>query len=60
MPAHLKSRRTRPTTPRPAAPAPDLHSQLEELLDTVWEAEANWRFDDRIDLALGKRRPTRS
>ena len=55
MPAHLKSRRTRPSTPRPAAP--DLHSQLEELLNTVWDAEANWRLDDRIDLALGKRRP---
>jgi hypothetical protein len=37
--------------------APDLQSQLEELLDAVWDAEANWRLDDRIDLALGKRRP---
>ena len=55
MPAHLKSRRTRPSTPGPVAP--DLQSQLEELLDTVWDAEANWRLDDRIDLALGKRRP---
>ena len=58
MPAHLKSRRTRPTTPRPEAAAPDLQSQLEGLLDMVWEAEANWRLDDRIDLALGQRRPT--
>jgi hypothetical protein len=55
MPAHLKSRRTRPSAPRPIV-APDLQSQFEELLDTVWDAEANWRFDDRIDLALGKRR----
>jgi hypothetical protein len=55
MPAHVKSRRTRPSTPRPVV-APDLHSQLEELLDTVWDAEANWRLDDRIDLALGKSR----
>ena len=29
----------------------DLHSQLEELLSTVRSAEANWRFDDRLDLA---------
>ena len=31
---------------------PDLHSQLEALLDAVWAAEANWRFDDRLDQAL--------
>lgn len=36
---------------------PDLATQLEALLDAVWEAEANWRFDDRLDLALGARRP---
>jgi hypothetical protein len=60
MPAHLKSRRTRPTPPRPVAAAPDLQSQLEGLLGMVWEAEANWRLDDRIDLALGKRRPAQS
>jgi hypothetical protein len=55
MSTHIKSRRNRPSTPSPSA-APDLHSQLEELLDTVWDAEANWRLDDRIDLALGKSR----
>jgi hypothetical protein len=55
MPAHLKSRRPRPSTPLPVL-APDLQSQLEELLDKVWDAEANWRLDDRIDLALGKSR----
>jgi hypothetical protein len=45
--------------PEAPAPAPvsspsqvDLHSQLEELLDSVWRAEADWRFNDRIDLAL--------
>ena len=54
MPAHLKSRRKHPGTAPKAAP--DLQSQLEELLDTVWAAEANWRLDDRIDLSLGKRR----
>lgn len=31
----------------------DLPSQLEELLHAVWEAEANWDFDDRLDLASG-------
>jgi hypothetical protein len=56
MPAHVKSRRTLPSIPKPSV-APDLQTQLEELLDSVWEAEANWRFDDRIDLSLGKRRP---
>jgi hypothetical protein len=56
MPAHVKSRRVVPTAPRPTT-TPDLQSQLEELLDTVWDAEANWRLDDRIDLSLGKRRP---
>jgi hypothetical protein len=55
MPAHLKSRQSRISAPRPAPP--DLQSQLEELLDSVWDAEANWRLDDRIDLALGTRRP---
>jgi hypothetical protein len=31
---------------------PDLYSQFEALLDAVWQAEANWRFDDRLDQAL--------
>jgi hypothetical protein len=37
----------------------DLRSQLEELLTAVRSAEANWRFDDRLDLAvrLHDRRP---
>jgi hypothetical protein len=30
----------------------DLHTQLEELLDSVWQAEADWRLHDRIDLSL--------
>lgn len=43
--------------PRPrAAEVPDLHSQLEELLGQVWACEAEWRFDDRIDLALHRKR----
>lgn len=33
--------------------APDLHTQLEELFDSVWQAEADWRLHDRIDLSLG-------
>ncbi|HEY8812732.1 MAG TPA: hypothetical protein VIO86_09605 [Candidatus Dormibacteraeota bacterium] len=30
----------------------DLQSQLEEILTSVWAAEANWRFDDRLDLSI--------
>ena len=40
-----------------ATECPDLATQLEALLDAVWEAEANWRFDDRLDLALGVHAP---
>jgi hypothetical protein len=59
MTANLKSHGPRPPM-RTAKPsdAPDLQSQLEGLLDTVWNAEENWRLDDRIDLALGRRRPS--
>lgn len=32
--------------------ASDLQSQLEEILMTVWASEANWRFDDRLDLSI--------
>jgi hypothetical protein len=43
----------------PAAPAPavglDLHSQLEAILDSVWKAEADWRFMDRLDMSLRTR-----
>jgi hypothetical protein len=35
---------------------PDLHSQLEELRMHVWACEAEWRLDDRIDLALKVKR----
>jgi len=37
---------------RPAASPPDLTSQLESLLHQVWLCEAEWKLDDRIDLAL--------
>ena len=36
----------------PDVTSSDLQSQFEELLSAVWGAEANWRFDDRLDLAL--------
>ena len=46
--------------------ADDLGSQFEELLHAVWSAEADWRLDDRIDLAVrlqartpGRRRAAR-
>ena len=35
---------------------PDAHTELEALLDQVWRCEAEWRFDDRIDLATRLRR----
>jgi len=31
----------------------DLATQFEAILDTVWKAEADWRLNDRIDLAVG-------
>jgi hypothetical protein len=31
---------------------PDLHTQLESLLDEVWRCESTWRLDDRIALAV--------
>ena len=31
---------------------PDIQSQLEGLLDQVWACEADWRLNDRIDLAV--------
>lgn len=37
-----------------AAEPPDLPSQVESLLHTVWECEQDWRLNDRIDLALGR------
>jgi hypothetical protein len=52
----------RPTTAVPGAPepgrrlveaqcGPSAQDAHEELLHAVWEAEENWRFDDRLDLA---------
>lgn len=42
--------------PRAGPQAPDLDSQFEELLHQIWSSEAEWRFDDRIDLAVKFRR----
>ena len=42
--------------PAESRPSVDLQSQLEALLDTVWKAEADWRFNDRLDMALKQRR----
>jgi hypothetical protein len=56
MTANLKSRGQRPARNEPASDTPDLQSQLEALFHAVWNAEDNWRLDDRIDLALGQRR----
>ena len=36
----------------------DLQSQLEAILDSVWKAEADWRFMDRLDMALKTRGDT--
>jgi hypothetical protein len=32
--------------------APDLQSQLESLLDQVWQSESDWRLWDRVDAAV--------
>ncbi|HYR50760.1 MAG TPA: hypothetical protein VES90_11280 [Candidatus Eisenbacteria bacterium] len=32
--------------------APDLHTQLESLLDQVWQSESDWRLWDRVDAAV--------
>ena len=37
---------------RQRANEPDLHTQLESLLDMVWRCESTWRLDDRIALAV--------
>ncbi len=56
-------RRAEPLSPaQPAQPgpllagAPDLHTQLEAIFDAVWKGEADWRFNDRLDMAFKQRR----
>lgn len=34
----------------------DLQTQLEDILHSVWMAEADWRLSDRIDMATKTRR----
>jgi hypothetical protein len=36
---------------RSKSDAPDLHTQLEAMLDQVWRSEADWRLWDRLDAA---------
>ena len=36
---------------RKKSDAPDLHTQLESLLDQVWRSESDWRLWDRLDAA---------
>ena len=44
--------RVGPINATPGVELADLPSQFEDLLSAVWGAEANWRFDDRLDLAF--------
>ena len=37
---------------RTKSDAPDLHTQLETLLDQVWRSESDWRLWDRLDAAV--------
>ncbi|HEX6547570.1 MAG TPA: hypothetical protein VF134_02370 [Candidatus Dormibacteraeota bacterium] len=58
MISHLPYIRRGPLPRVPVEDAPtanlraDIQTQFEGLLDAVWKAEANWRLDDRIDLAV--------
>ena len=36
----------------------DLATQLEAILHSVWQAEADWRLSDRIDLAVRRQSAT--
>lgn len=46
----------RPSAQAAESAALDLQTQLEGILDTVWKAEADWRFMDRIDMSVQSRR----
>ena len=37
---------------KPRSDTPDLHTQLESLLDQVWRSESDWRLWDRVDAAV--------
>ena len=47
LPATVDHRKTR--QPRDRYEVPDLHSQFESLLDTVWRCERMRKLEDRID-----------
>ena len=34
--------------------APDLHTQLESMLDQVWKSESDWRLWDRLDASVAQ------
>jgi hypothetical protein len=56
MPHLPYSRRTyAPTVPAQRGSL-DLQSQFEAILDSVWKAEADWRFNDRLDMAMQAKR----
>jgi hypothetical protein len=58
MPHLPYPRRSFSSEPAPAPAGVDLQSQFEAILDTVWKAEADWRFMDRLDMAMQRRRET--
>jgi hypothetical protein len=37
---------------RKKSDAPDLHTQLESMLDQVWRSESDWRLWDRLDAVV--------
>jgi hypothetical protein len=37
---------------RARSDVPDLHTQLESLLDQVWQSESDWRLWDRVDATV--------
>jgi hypothetical protein len=58
LPSQRKAKTAMPAdTVRTALPdrthrdMPDVQTQLETLFDQVWRCEAEWRFDDLLDLA---------
>ena len=48
----MNSSSRRPDSSLVAEQATDLQTQMESLLDCVWQAEQTWRLMDRIDLAI--------
>lgn len=42
------------TAPAAGKTPPDLHTQLEAILDSVWREERMWRLESRIQGSLGR------